>query len=226
MNTSVNAARCCDFLRQICEIIKIRLMILIRRSVLICTRFTWMGSFIYKLNRTRLLRYKKMRNLPLPTRWSLPYESKTTTDFFHTPPSPTSRSVLVTSGLPRWLTLACPKKRWTDKQSLVVPCKKPIIYFHQFCKVMWLRSEFRHVTQNLSVRTYENNWMCDITELVDFNLRTLRLAEDQLCTLNQTRLQDPSDYRLVQKSSAPWIECIALCVNTYQIKLPPWINNS
>jgi hypothetical protein len=29
----------------------------------------------------------------------------------------------------------------------------------------------------LSFSTYKRNWMCDITELVDFNLRTLHLGE-------------------------------------------------
>jgi hypothetical protein len=61
--------------------------------------------------------------------------------------------------------------------------------------------------------------MCDVTELVDFNPHTLHLGEDQLVTLNQTRLHDLSDYRLLQKDSTPWTECIAVCVDAYQIKV-------
>jgi hypothetical protein len=125
----------------------------------------------------------------------------------------------VASVMPRWLTLVCLRKRWMGKQSLVVPCMKPVTYFRQLCKVMSLPSEFRHVTQKLSYRTYKYNRMCDITELVGFNLRTLHLGEDYSCTPNQTRVQVPSGYRLVQKDSAPWIECAAVCVNTCHFKV-------
>jgi hypothetical protein len=202
---SVNTARGCDFLRYAFEIIKIRLMIVIRWSGFIGTRFVWMGSFIYKLIRTRLLCCKKTPKLRLPTPRSVLYKSKTTTDCLHTPPSPNWRSVLVTSVIPRRLTLACPRKKWMDNGwMLVVPCMKPIIYFCLLCKVMWLHSKLRHVTQKLNFCTYKNNWMCNITALVDFNPSTLHLGEDQLCTLNQTRLRDLSDYRLVQKDSVLW----------------------
>jgi hypothetical protein len=51
-------------------------------------------------------------------------------------------------------------------------------YFRLLCKVMWLPSEFRHVTQKLSLHIYRNNRMCDITELVDFTLRKLDLGDD------------------------------------------------
>jgi hypothetical protein len=185
-----------------------------------------MRSFTYKLNRTRLLSCKKMPNFPSPL-----------VERFHTKVQPPQivcthhpvlnwRSVLVTGVIPIWLTLACPRKRWMYKQSLVVPCMNIVMYFRQFCKVMWLRSEFTHVTQKLSFRTCKNNCMWDVTELVDFNPRTLHLGEDQLCTLNQTRLQNLSGYRLLQKDSAPWTECTTVCVNTYRIKLPLRISNS